>query len=434
MMSEFIGDAPLQSTVAALRSGSLDLVAHVNALVDRVEALDGSVRALLPEPDRRARLVAEAEALLARYPDAANRPALFGAVVGVKDIFITDGFVTRLGSAIPVDLFSGPEATSVRRLREAGALVLGKTVSTEFAGYDPGATVNPHNVGHTPGGSSSGSAAAVAAGFAVLALGTQTVGSVIRPASFCGVVGFKPSLGRIPRDGVYIYSSSVDHVGTFTQDVAGAALAASVLCDGWSDEAVGDERPVLGVPEGPYLEQVDATVRAGFEGAVERLVDAGYEVRREAMLGDIEEVGLRHRAMVAAEFVEGHVEVHAQYGSMYRAGSAMSLDQGRLVTAEELAAGRASIPALRAAVEARMEETGIDALVCPSSVTVAPEGLGSTGNPAMNMPWTHSGMPAVTLPSGFSDAGLPLGTQVVGRFMSDERLLGWCGGMEFLAN
>ena len=219
-------------------------------------------------------------------------------------------------------------------------------------------------------------------------------------------------------------------MGTFTQDVAGAALAASVLCDGWSvGTDANDSRPVLGVPEGPYLEQVDATVRAGFERAVERLIDAGYEVRREAMLGDIEEVGVRHRAMVSAEFVEGHAEVHEQYASMYRAGSATSLDQGRSVTAEELAVGRASIPALRAAVEGRMEETGIDALVCPSSVTVAPEGLGSTGNPAMNMPWTHSGMPAVTLPSGLSEEGLPLGTQVVGRFMSDERLLGWCEGI-----
>ena len=198
-MSELIAGAPLHSTVEALRSGSLDLVSHVHALLDRVDAVDGQVRAVLPEPGRRARLVANAEALLARYPDAADRPALFGAVVGLKDIFITDGFATRLGSAIPSDLFSGPEATSVRRLREAGALVLGKTVTTEFAGYDPGATANPHNVGHTPGGSSSGSAAAVAAGFAELALGTQTVGSVIRPASFCGVVGYKPSLGRIPK-------------------------------------------------------------------------------------------------------------------------------------------------------------------------------------------------------------------------------------------
>ena len=430
-MSELIAAAPLHSTVAALRSGSMDLVAHVNGLLDRVEEWDSVVHAVLPEVGRRARLVADAEALLVRYPEASDRPVLFGAVVAVKDIFITDGYGTRMGSALPPDLFSGPEAVCVRRLREAGALVLGKTVTTEFAYYAPGATGNPHNARHTPGGSSSGSAAAVAAGFADLALGSQTVGSVIRPASFCGVVGFKPSLSRIPKEGVLAFSTTADHVGTFAQDVAGTALAASVLCDGWSASESGeDDRPVLGVPEGPYLEQSDETVRSGFEAVTERLTGAGYEVRRVAALDDIEEVTARHWALIASEFAAVHRDWFAQYGSLYRSDSVTLMGRGQAVTAEELAAALASMGKLRTTVEGQMEDAGIDAWICPSTVTVAPEGLGSTGDPAMNLPWTHNGLPTVTLPSGLSREGLPLGTQVVGRFMCDERLLSWCEGME----
>ncbi|MEE9278250.1 MAG: amidase family protein, partial [Dehalococcoidia bacterium] len=206
----------LATTVAALRSGSLSLPELIEEVCARMGAVEPQVRAVLPERGRRERLLREAEALARRYPDPGGRPVLFGALVGVKDIFAVEGFEMRAGSALPPELFAGDEAESVRRLRAAGALVLGKTVNTEFAFSDPGATANPHNPAHTPGGSSSGSAAAVAAGIAALALGSQTVGSVIRPASFCGVVGVKPSYGRIPYDGVLYFSESMDHVGFFT--------------------------------------------------------------------------------------------------------------------------------------------------------------------------------------------------------------------------
>ena len=177
----------------------------------------------------------------------------------MKDIFHVKGFLTRAGSGLPVDLLTGPEAESVTQLKQAGALILGKTVTTEFAYFAPGPTRNPRNPAHTPGGSSSGSAAAVGAGLCPLALGTQTIGSILRPASFCGVVGFKPSFGRISSAGVIPFAVSLDHIGFFTQDVAGATLAAAVLCKNWGDEEArtrGDGeakellnyRPVLGVP------------------------------------------------------------------------------------------------------------------------------------------------------------------------------------------
>ena len=192
----FINFAPLAMTVEKLRTGRMDLIAHVDEMCDRLEKLDSHIKAMLPEPERRSRLRSEVKSLQARYPDPANRPPLYGALVAVKDIFHVSGFVTAAGSVIPPELFAGPEATSVQMLRDAGAIILGKSVTTEFAYFEPGPTRNPHNLSHTPGGSSSGSAAAVAAGLCTLSLGSQTIGSVIRPAAFCGVIGFKPSLYR----------------------------------------------------------------------------------------------------------------------------------------------------------------------------------------------------------------------------------------------
>jgi Asp-tRNA(Asn)/Glu-tRNA(Gln) amidotransferase A subunit family amidase len=199
----------------------------------------------LAEPDRRGRLHRAATALAVAYPEPAGRPSLYGALLAVKDIFHVDGFTTRAGATVPPELFAGPEAACVTRLRQAGALVVGKAVTTEFAYFEPGPTRNPHNLAHTPGGSSSGSAAAVAAGLAPLALGTQTIGSVIRPAAFCGIVGFKPSLGRVDPQGLVFFSRTLDQRGLFTQDVAGMALAAAVVCREWRDLPAPGRLPVL---------------------------------------------------------------------------------------------------------------------------------------------------------------------------------------------
>src|SRR5689334_1257243 len=236
-----------------LRSGALTLpefLAQVETLFIEHEPL---VLAFLPEEDRFNRLHRDADDLVLHYPDLIKRPLLFGAVVGVKDIFHMEGFTTQAGSRLPSDLLQGEEAKSVRRLKEAGALIFGKTVTTEFAYFSPGPTRNPHNPEHTPGGSSSGSAAAVAAGFCHLALGTQTIGSIIRPAAFCGVVGVKPTYERISRAGVIPLSPSLDHIGFFTPDVTTAKKVAPSLYLDWSDSSSLDKRPTLGIPEGPYL-------------------------------------------------------------------------------------------------------------------------------------------------------------------------------------
>lgn len=192
--NHLIAPLPLAELGLALRGGTLALAAFVHRLCDRIEAVDPQIEALLPEAGRRERLLREAERLEAMFPDRHTRPALWGVPLGVKDIFHVDGFATRAGSALPPEVLAGRQGGVVTKLRAAGAIIVGKTVTTEFAFFEPGPTRNPHNVQHTPGGSSSGSAAAVAAGLCALALGTQTIGSTIRPAAYCGIAGFKPSM------------------------------------------------------------------------------------------------------------------------------------------------------------------------------------------------------------------------------------------------
>ncbi len=424
MTTNLLHPAPLAETVAALCSGQLDLHSHIDAICDRIEQVDPMIEALLAEPDRRGRLHGEAARLAAIYPDPAGRPPLFGALLAVKDIFHVDGFVTRAGSAVPPELFAGGEAVCVRQLRQAGALVVGKAVTTEFAYFEPGPTRNPHNLAHTPGGSSSGSAAAVAAGLAPLALGTQTIGSVIRPAAFCGVVGFKPSLGRIDPCGLVFFSRSLDHVGLFTQDLAGMALAAAATCQGWRGRPAPDRLPVLGVPVGPYLEQAEPAALRAFWQQMGRLAAAGVTVREVPALAGIEALNSLHRRLVFAEFAQEHAESYARYAALYRPRTAEIIEIGQSVSTDELLALRANIPVLRSELEGAMDAAGIDLWACPAARGPAPEGLHATGDPAMNLPWTHAGLPAITLPAGRAADGLPLGLQLVGRFGEDETLLG----------
>jgi Asp-tRNA(Asn)/Glu-tRNA(Gln) amidotransferase A subunit family amidase len=383
-------DASRAAGIEALRSGAIDLTAHVDALCDRLEAIEDRIRAFVPEAGRRERLHDAAAVLERTWPTPDARPAM-------------------------------PQAEVVTALLEAGALIVGKTVTTEFAAMDPGPTANPHDTRRTPGGSSSGSAAAVAAGTAQLALGSQTVGSVIRPAAFCGVVGFKPSYGRIPTSGVLYYSRSVDHIGLFAQDVEGLRAAASVALSDWQDN--GDvSPPVLGVPEGAYLAQAEPAGIEGFEAALARLAGRGIEVRRVPLLDDIEAINRRHNALTLAEFAEEHAERFAEYGGLYRPRNATNMDRAREQEPGAAEAGRAGRAELREALHAAMSEHGIDLWASPPATGPAPIGLDSTGNPIMNLPWTHAGVPTVTLPAGRAE-GIPLGLQLSGRFGTDETVL-----------
>ncbi|MFC7098839.1 amidase [Halobaculum marinum] len=420
----------LAAVADALRGGDLRAREYATTVRDRIDERDGAVHAWVDDGKSRAWLTAEADAMERRHPDAAERPPLFGVPVGVKDIFHVDGLPTRAGSSLPPGELAGPEATAVRRLASAGALVAGKTHTTEFAYFEPGPTRNPHDLDHTPGGSSSGSAAAVANGTTPLALGSQTVGSVIRPAAFCGVVGYKPTFGRIPTDGVIPLSTSVDHVGFFTRDVAGARLAASVLLDGWDDDGTDSAaaRPTLGVPDGPYLDQATAVGRDAFDAAIDALARAGYDLVNVPAFDDIDAVNERHDTLVAADAALAHGDWYTAYPDRYADATAELIEEGRQAPVSALVRGRRGRAELRRTLAARAADHDVDAWVAPAAPGPAPEGIDDTGDPVMNLPWTHAGLPTVGLPAGEVD-GLPVGVQVAGAFGSDERLLRWASDL-----
>jgi Asp-tRNA(Asn)/Glu-tRNA(Gln) amidotransferase A subunit family amidase len=411
--------------------GGLEALETLDALFAEREP---EVRAFLPEEGRFERLRRERDELARRWPDPASRPPLFGVLVGVKDIFHVDGFETRAGSRLPSAVLQGQEARSVTALRAAGALILGKTVSTEFAYFAPGPTRNPWNPEHTPGGSSSGSAAAVGAGLCPLALGSQTIGSILRPAAFCGAVGFKPSYDRISREGVIPLAPSFDHVGLFTPDVAGAERAAAVLCRDWrgaSSSSAG--KPSLGIPEGPYLERASAEGLAHFRETCRRLAAAGHEVVPVPALADFEEVRERHFRIFAAEAARVHRDWFPRFRDLYDRRTAELIERGRgapEVIEDQLARDLPACAGLRAELTALMDRHGLDLWISPPALGAAPLGLDSTGDPVMNIPWTQAGMPAVCLPAGRNTSGLPLGLQVAARFGQDEELLAAARGLE----
>ncbi|WP_052888304.1 amidase [Thermogemmatispora carboxidivorans] len=419
----------LQEQAEQLSSGRRDLMSAIEEACDWVEQAEPELAALLPEEGRRERLRREAVGLQQRYPDPAERPPLYGILFAVKDLFHVHGFPTRAGSQLPAEVLTGPQASSVALLREAGALVLGKAVSAEFAYFEPGPTRNPLNPLHTPGGSSSGSAAAVAAGYCPLALGTQTIGSVLRPAAFCGVVGFKPTFGRISADGLVLCAPSLDTVGLLTQDITDLLRVVPLLCRGWRGFLSALPPPVLGVPEGPYLDQVSPEGRRAFEEQLARLQQAGYRLKRVPALQDIASVNQRHLRLVHAEMARVHARWFERYAALYRPLTAAAIREGATIGIQELLEARAGREILRTELQTLMAREGIDLWLAPAAPGPAPQGLQTTGSGLMNLPWTQAGLPALSLPAGLAENGLPLGLQCVAGWMRDEELLAWASAL-----
>lgn len=423
---------PLQAVLEQGRQGEAGLRAVVEGCLDRMDAHEPHVRALLPEPDRRRRILSANCS-----PFAPGRP-LQGLLLGVKDMIAAEGFPTRCGSVVPPEVHQLPaEADVVRKLREAGAIVAGKTVLTEFAHRDPGATANPWDPAHTPGGSSSGSAAAVASGMVHIALATQTVGSVGRPASFCGICGYKPSYGRVSRVGVVVYSPSIDTVGFYTPDAAGMHLVASSAVEQWDPgrASATASLPVLGVPEGAYLRSFSKEALAAFEEALADLVHSGVEVRRVPhVMEDFSDISKRHVDMTRAEWARSLTAQWNGYASMFRSKSAMEMALGLSTSEEAVQAGQDGRGRLRAELENVMDSAGIDVWVTPGALQgSAPAGLDNTGDPAAQLPWSHSGLPTLAIPAGFNmqtEHPLPLGLQLAAKFGRDEELLAWGAKLE----
>jgi Asp-tRNA(Asn)/Glu-tRNA(Gln) amidotransferase A subunit family amidase len=359
---------------------------------------------------------------------------LHGVPVAVKDIVDTTDFPTEQGSVLHAGRRPLHDAAIVTRLRAAGAVLLGKTVTTEFACFTPGRTRNPHDPQRTPGGSSSGSAAAVAAAMAPLAIGSQTNGSVIRPASFCGVVGFKPSYGLIPRTGVLTTSVTLDHVGVLARSVADAAFLADALAgydEGDPAARAGPApalrqvaltpppvRPRLAFVRGPTWDEAEPATAAAFAELAELLGGAMVEVALPAPFADAVAV---HRTIWTSELAF-HLAPEYAHGRAQLSDRLCQLIEAGLATpAPAYQKALATRRAYQAALDALFQE--FDAIVTPAAPGEAPLGLGATGSPAFCTLWSLVGTPAVSLPILRGPAGLPVGVQLVGAMGDDARLL-----------
>jgi len=409
----------------SLRNNEIDPIDYINELEDIYNQLEPEIRAFVPENRRFDRLRGEAEALKAKYPNTHKRPLLFCFPIGVKDIFHVDGFPTQAGSQLPSDRLVGKEAKSVAILKGLGALILGKTITTEFAYFAPGLTRNPHNLNHTPGGSSSGSAAAVASGLALFAFGTQTIGSVIRPASYCGVVGYKPTYERISKDGVLPLSPSVDTVGYFTTNVISARFMAQFLCTGWQSSQQMDRKPVFGIPYGPYLNEATTEMLDHFERTCSLINKAGYQIKEVKMMLDFAEIKHRHNLIVAVEAAQIHKNLYAEFSSLYHPKTIELIKRGKEVNFNDYQNALNGCVKFREELTTIMKIEGIDLWLSPPAKDSAPHGLESTGDPVMNLPWTHCGFPVINIPSGLNVNNLPIGLQVSAVWNRDESLLYW---------
>lgn len=344
---------------------------------------------------------------------------LSGWSLGVKDIIDVQGMPTRCNVDFLPDTPARRHAGVVELLLSLGAFVLSKTVTTSLAFLDPGVTRNPWNPAHTPGGSSSGSAAAVACGMVRLGLGSQTMASVNRPASYCGVTGFKPTYGRLPVTGVFPFSPSVDTVGFFTRGVADMQRAAAALL---GEPAAGTPgRLRIGLAPDLHTEPAEDIMLRALSEAGDRLAAGGCQVSTIALPKECAAAYRHHFDLIAAEGARGQAELMARYGDRYPPKLRALLLEGEGVTPEDLDRIQEHRRSLTVSLSGLLE--GVDLVLSPSAKGAADRGLAITGDPRFSLIWTYTGCPTVTLPAALSPEGLPLGLQLSARPMADAALL-----------
>ena len=416
-----------------VREGVISAEQWVGACLERVRDVDDGVQAwTFLDPEH-----ALAQARAADEIKMSGGPIgpLHGVPVGLKDIIDTADMPTENGSVLHAGRTPSRDATVVAMLRAAGAVIMGKTVTTEFATRHPGKTRNPHNPGHTPGGSSSGSAAAVAAGMVPLALGSQTTGSTIRPASYCGVYGFKPTHGLIPRHGMFQLSRTLDHVGLFARSVDDIALLLEQLAG--HDERDPDSYPRARLPyravaaEEPPLPPMFAFVKTtrwkdvdadAQEAFAELVTDLGARVEEVELSVAADEALRWQEAVSGAEMAKNLAREWETGRDRLSAALRARIERGRAVSAVDYLHARAALSELHASFT-EMFEQRYDAILTPTASGTAPAGLESTGEPTFCATWTLCGMPALSVPLMHGANGLPLGVQLVGPRHADARLL-----------
>lgn len=401
--------------LAEIGGGSLapaDVIAESRS---RIAARDGDIGAFVCLADKEA-----------------NPPEgpLAGIPIGIKDIFDTADMPTEMGSQLYAGHRPRFDASLVAMARTQGATILGKTATTELASLDPTATKNPAAPGHTPGGSSSGSAAAVAAGFCAAAYGSQTGASVVRPAAFCGIAGFKPSFRLLPTVGMKTFAWSLDTAGLFAASVRDVALFADLLTG--RALRVGEEVPLSGLTLGFYRTKLDASIEPSMADALETVREIAE--RAGARILDLEEPGALEEGRDAHSAIQGYeatralMHEHRSEGARLGAKVKAILDDGLAVTPHDYDTARRAARVARKAANALFES--VDAIIAPSAFGPAPEGLSSTGDPTISKLWTLTGNPVVNMPGLTTPEGLPLGVSVIARFGRDARSLGVAAALE----
>ena len=422
-----------------IRRRELSSLELVESLLGRIDAFEPRLKAWV-YLDREAVLF-EARQRERQLESGQDAGPLHGVPVGLKDIYYTAGIPTTACSKVYADFVPGYDATTVALLKGAGALMLGKAVTTEFACMDPSPTINPWNAAHTPGGSSSGSAVAVAARMCPAALGSQTVGSVLRPASYNGVVGFKPTFGRVSRYGVIPVSWSLDTVGWMTRTVEDAALLLQVMAGPDPNDPVSSRHPVpdfaagLESPAAPriglvrryFYDHADQETRHHVDGVVERLSRAGAAVEEVPLPDSIDTCAEDQQLIMAVEGAAFHQPMFDHRAEDYQPNLREMIRRG--LGTDGASYSRALERRLRFITDMEMAAEKVDVLLTPSTPTPALADVTNTGNPMFQGPWTSCGLPAISIPSGLAASGLPLGIQLVSAPFQEGRLLAaarWC--------
>lgn len=378
----------------------------VRALLARIEERDERLQAWAYVDRARAeQAAADAEKEIAA---GKRRGPLHGIPFGIKDIFDTAGTPTSWGSALYTGRVPDTDAALVARLKDAGAIALGKTHTTGFAYFDPSPTRNPHNPEHTPGGSSSGSAAAVADGMAPFALGSQTLGSVLRPASFCGVVGLKPTFGSLPSGGMLPFAPTLDQAGLFTRTVEEMAWLWAALAGSNAAQIVADRR--LAWPRWPIEGELEPEMASGLDQALSKLAKAGFVIHEISLPESFQRLPAATMTVFRYEGAQTHKDRLAQYGLKIGEKLAVLVEEGLRIDPSRYEQALAQLAQARRDYAELTEKHPV--WVTPSALGPAPKGLASTGDPRANAPFTALGVPAISVPFGQAHSGLPLGLQL----------------------
>jgi aspartyl-tRNA(Asn)/glutamyl-tRNA(Gln) amidotransferase subunit A len=429
----------IHAATEGIRSGRVSPVELLESCLERIDRLEGRIRAWVLVDRDGAR--ADAERLAAEARSGQYRGPLHGIPLGIKDIFDVFDWPTAAGSRLWAGSVARRDATVVQRLRQAGAVLVGKTVTTQYASFDPPPTRNPWNLERTPGGSSSGSAAGVATGMCLGALGSQTGGSITRPATYCGIAGCKPTYGRVSCRGVVPLAPSMDHPGPLARCVRDLALLLQAIAGPDPEDpdcavrAVPDysarlTRPLaplrLGLVRGLFEERAEPAVRQMMDETVEELARHGATLCTVALPAGFREVIPRHRTVMAVEAAAYHEDRLRQHPDDYLPRIRSLLEEGLACPAPEYARCKEHQKQLSREVLACLDE--VDVLLTPATTGPAPD-ASTTGDPAFNSPWSYTGLPTVSLPVSLSPDRLPLGIQLVGRPWGEAELFAaaaWC--------